>query len=177
MPVGRPSLLLPRILAAAPTAAALAASGELATEAITSLGITRGADRLAAIADAVVLDHAGEMPDSVRGLMSLPGVGAYLASTILVYGSGSRSVILDTGTYRLAKRLRGRPEETRWQARVDLQRLAGAPGPDAEFNSALSDLAALVCRNTDPRCADCPVRRHCATGGAQATRLRKLRRS
>ena len=46
--------------------------------------------------------------------------------------------------------------------------LAGPDGPDAEFNYALLDLGALVCRAGTPSCHECPVRRHCATG-ADAT--------
>ena len=49
---------------------------------------------------------------------------------------------------------------TAWQVGTD---------PDAPFNYALLDLGALVCRAGAPRCNDCPIRRHCATGaGAEA---------
>ena len=49
-------------------------------------------------------------------------------------------------TARLVERYLGRSDTRRWQLRLDLYRLAGAPGPDAAFNHALLDLGALVCR-------------------------------
>ena len=37
---------------------------------------------------------------------------------------------------------------------------------DVEWNQALLDLGALVCRARAPKCGECPVRSHCVTGGA-----------
>jgi DNA (cytosine-5)-methyltransferase 1 len=162
MAIDRANVLLPAILAIAPTIKDLASSGQTATRAIKTLGIRRGADHLADIAEAVARDHGGSIPDNAAGLLSLPGVGTYLATSVLVYGFGRRAVILDTNAERVAKRLRDTPDETRsWQARIDLHRLSGAHGPDGDFNSAVSDLASLTCRPTDPICPACPVAAHC----------------
>ena len=56
----------------------------------------------------------------------------------------------------------------RWQVRLDLYQLAGAPGPDAAFNSALLDHGALVCRAEQPRCDQCPVIARCVAQGGRA---------
>jgi A/G-specific adenine glycosylase len=73
-------------------------------------------------------------------------------------------VLLDTNTMRIVSRLKARDSTRRWQLRLDLYQLAGSTGPDAEFNYALLDLGALVCRAGRPRCAVCPLRSGCATG-------------
>jgi A/G-specific adenine glycosylase len=50
--------------------------------------------------------------------------------------------------------------------RIDLYRLAGQQGANAEFNQALLHLGASICSPTRPKCLACPVNRHCATFGA-----------
>jgi A/G-specific adenine glycosylase len=76
---------------------------------------------------------------------------------------------MDTNTMRIIGRLHGRDTNRRWQLRLDLHRLAGGPGPDAEFNYALLDLGALVCRASNPLCGECPLRDRCVMGsGASA---------
>ena len=104
------------------------------------------------------------VPDNELELRSLPGVGDYVAQAVLCFGFDQRAVLVDTNTARITGRLFAREDERRWQLRLDLYRLAGPDGPDAEFNYALLDLGALICRAGTPRCHECPVRQHCATG-------------
>jgi A/G-specific adenine glycosylase len=116
------------------------------------------------VADALLADFGGAVPDSELELRSLPGVGDYVAQAVLCFGFGQRAVLVDTNTARITGRLADRGDERRWQLRLDLYRLAGSDGPDAQFNYALLDLGALICRAGTPRCEECPVRRHCVTG-------------
>jgi DNA (cytosine-5)-methyltransferase 1 len=124
-------------------------------------GVQRAVTELEAIAEVIVREHGGIVPTTEEQLRTLPHVGASLASAVIAYGVGRPTVIIDTGNARVAGRLRGEVVG-RWQARLDLQRLAGASGPDPSFNAALSDLAALVCR-PEPQCSRCPVSRFCAS--------------
>ena len=48
--------------------------------------------------------------------------------------------------------------------RLELHRLAGEPGPDTQWNQALLDLGATVCTARSPKCSECPILNHCATG-------------
>jgi adenine-specific DNA glycosylase len=77
-------------------------------------------------------------------------------------------VLLDATTGRLVRRFCGRSDRRRWQLRLDLYQLAGSPGPDSEFNYALLDHGATVCRVNDPLCASCPVRKGCVEQGGLA---------
>jgi DNA (cytosine-5)-methyltransferase 1 len=152
----------------APTPQAMVDNREAALAAMRSLGLRWRAEGIIATAEALVRDHGGVVPHDELMLRSLPGVGDYVAQAVLCFGFGRRAVLVDTNTQRITTRLNSRPATRRWQIRLDLYRLAGASGPNAEFNYALLDLGALVCRSSDPRCAGCPVRRHCAHGSGAA---------
>ena len=77
--------------------------------------------------------------------------------------SGSNG--LDTNTRRIARRVLGEvPRPPDWRLRSSLHELAGPRGSDIQWNQSLLDLGALVCRARAPRCGECPVRSHCATG-------------
>ena len=148
----------------APTPEAMVNRREESLDAMRSLGLRWRAKGIIATAETLVRDHSGVVPDDELMLRSLPGVGDYVAQAVLCFGFGRRAVLVDTNTHRITARLNGREVTRRWQIRLDLYRLAGARGPDAEFNYALLDLGALVCRAGEPRCGECPVRRHCSHG-------------
>jgi DNA (cytosine-5)-methyltransferase 1 len=147
----------------APTPQAMLDNAAAVIEAMRSLGLRWRAKNMLAIAEELVAKYRGQVPDSVADLLSLPGVGDYVAHAVLVFGHGRKAVIVDTNTERIATRVRRRRVHRRWQVRLDLQHLASSEGPDAAFNFALLDLGALVCRVTRPLCDSCPVRRQCDT--------------
>ena len=113
-------------------------------------------------------NHGGRVPSTSLELRSLPGVGDYVANAVLCFAFNKRAVLLDTNTERIVARLRGTSSVLRAQMRMDLYDLAGRSGPDQDFNYALLDLGALVCRAGKPACDCCPVQRLCATGSARA---------
>jgi len=154
--------VIDRLALIAPTPSDMVKRQDDVLQAIKPLGLEWRARNLIALAEVLVEQHAGEVPDSAAGLMGLPGVGHYVANAVLCFAFGRRAVILDTNTERIVSRVYGRGEGRRWQLRLDLHRMAGAQGPDAQFNYALLDLGALVCRPRKPLCGECPLQRHCA---------------
>jgi DNA (cytosine-5)-methyltransferase 1 len=147
----------------APTPAAMAERGAEALDVMRSLGLRWRADNMITIARVLVETHGGRVPSTELELRQLPGVGDYVANAVLTFGFGRRAVIVDTNTERIIGRVRNRTKTPRWQLRLDLHELAGRDGPDADFNYALLDLGAQVCRAGRPLCEICPVERHCAT--------------
>ena len=129
-----------------------------------SLGLRWRAENIIRVAEALVEMFDGVVPDDDFELRMLQGVGDYVAQAVICFGFGRRAVLLDTNTMRIVGRIYGHERSRRWQLRLDLHDLAGGRGPDAEFNYALLDLGALVCRAGTPRCDVCPLRRHCVTG-------------
>jgi DNA (cytosine-5)-methyltransferase 1 len=159
---------VPTIFAAlqrlAPSPAALLAQPE-PVQALKDLGLGARANALIEVADELMRRFGGSVPEDELELRSLPGVGDNVAQAVQCFGFGRRAVFLDVTTARLVERYCGRTVRRRWQIRLDLYQLAGSDGPDAEFNRALLDHGALVCRAEKPLCAECPVQAGCAAHG------------
>lgn len=150
-----------------PTARALArASEQDVLHAWQGLGYYSRARNLWRGARVVVDEHGGELPRSVEGLRTLPGIGPYSAGAIASIAHGERTPLVDGNVVRVLCRLfalRGDP--TRAPLGRELWRIAGelVPGDrPGDFNQALMELGATVCTPRAPDCARCPLRRACA---------------
>jgi A/G-specific adenine glycosylase len=148
----------PSALAAAPCGEAVRAWGRL--------GYPRRALRLHEAATAMVDRHEGEVPASYDDLLALPGVGAYTAAAVAVFGFGQRHAVLDTNVRRVyARALHGdadaatpSPSMAERKAALDLVPTARA----ARHSVAVMELGALVCTSQAPRCGACPLVASCA---------------
>ena len=131
---------------------------------LSTLGLRWRSDNLTSAATFVQERLDGDVPDNWQELVAIPGVGDYIASAVLCFAFGRRSILMDTNTTRIARRLMGGLSKP-WRQRLYLHHLAGPKGATAEWNQALLDLGALVCTSHKPKCGTCPVRAYCATGG------------
>lgn len=161
---GQVQAIYDSLVSLAPTPGAMIKQEDRVRETLHSLGLRWRVEKMVDVARELVTHHDGVVPDTDVALLSLPGVGDYVANAVLCFGFGRRAVLLDTNTERIVGRASERNTARRWQMRLDLYELAGRSGADAEFNYALLDLGALVCRPNEPLCGDCPVARHCALG-------------
>ena len=141
-------------------------------EAWSGLGYNRRALSLQAAARVVA--ETG-WPDD---LTELPGVGPYTAAAVGSFAWDRPQAAVDTNARRVIERFDGaRARRGRWPRRA-AELLP--PGRAADFNQAMMELGATVCRPRAPRCGDCPVRDGCATraagGPAPAPRRRGAQR-
>ena len=137
----------PAALAAAPPRDVLAAW--------SGLGYNRRALALQAAARVVV---ARGWPDD---LTELPGVGPYTAAAVASFAWNRHEPAIDTNARRVIGRFDGverRPAALAARAAELLP-----TGRAADFNQAMMELGATVCRPRAPRCDECPVRTGCAT--------------
>jgi A/G-specific adenine glycosylase len=148
----------------APSPAALVARPD-ALDALRKVGLGARAAILVDVAGELKSRFGGSVPEDELALRSLPGVGDNVAQAVICFGFGRRAVLLDATTTRLVRRFYGRADTRRWQMRLDLYQLAGSNGPDAEFNYALLDHGAIICRSEQPQCDICVLRDHCAASG------------
>jgi len=148
-----------------PSPAALAAAddSELA-EMLRPLGLRWRTELIGRMAREIVERFGGEVPCDRDALLSLPGVGDYIASAVLVFGCGKFAPLLDTNIVRIIARYHGVPasDGSRRSARFAelLSDLVDPSDPAASYY-ALIDLGALVCRPHRPRCGECPIRDGC----------------
>ncbi len=162
--------LFDRLKDAAPTPAALLMHHR-PEETLKSIGLSDRASLLVRVASDLVDFFDATVPDDEMALRLLPGVGDYVCQATLTFGFGRRQVLVDRTTARVIGRLTGSSDPRRFQQRLDLHRLAGSIGPDAEFNRALLDLGREICTPQLPQCGRCPVRARCVTGRVSTFQL------
>ena len=97
-------------------------------------------------------------------LTELPGVGPYTAAAVGSFAWDRQVAAIDTNARRVIERFDAR---SRTPAALGGRAAELLPaGRAAEFNQAMMELGATVCRPRAPRCGDCPVRDGCATRAA-----------
>ena len=129
---------------------------------IRPLGLVRRAGTLRAMAREVV--RSGQVPGTLEGLLSLPGVGRYAANATLVVAFGKRAPVVDGVTARVYRRYLGLESELPASNDEELWAAAEEATPATgtrEWNWAVLDLAAEVCLPARPRCQACPLMKRC----------------
>lgn len=103
------------------------------------------------------------LPRNRTDLEQLPGLGRTTAAAIAATASNSPEPILDGNVRRLLARLLGFPAPPRQATALfwTMAELLLDRSRARDFNQALMDLGALVCRPRAPLCYDCPWQVHC----------------
>lgn len=129
------------------------------------LGYYSRARHLHAAARKVVSEFDGRIPDTMEGLLSLPGTGRYTASAVLSIASGQDVPAADGNVRRVLSRVYAIDEDvTRGPGQRRLWQLAESlvpAGQAGDFNQALMDLGATVCTPRAPSCHQCPLAEEC----------------
>ncbi len=116
---------------------------------------------------AVILQDTfhGTIPCRRKELLSLPGIGPYTAGAIASIAFNRDVPVVDANIERVFARLMnidlvpGSPEAKKlfWKKAEELL----PRGEARNFNQALMELGALICRPRQPQCADCPLSKNC----------------
>ena len=151
-----------------PSLKALAAADEDdVSETWRPLGYNVRPRRLHAIARESVERYGGRLPSDEATLLSFKGIGADTAGAIRSFAFRERAAILDTNVARVLFRMFiARGDVKSHAMRKHLWQMSEALVPRKhvfDFNQALMDFGATVCSARNPRCAECPMRRHCAS--------------
>ena len=121
------------------------------------------APRLIEIARTLIAQHGGSVPDELKALLGIPGIGRKTATCVLIYGFNKPAICVNTHTHRIANRLgwvrTTSPAET---ARA-LER--AIPGDlRAGSNCLFLQHGRAVCVSGVPRCSQCPILFACDYG-------------
>ena len=155
-----------RFLAAFPTIESLAAAPlDDVLSNWEGLGYYSRARNLHKAAKQIAAEHAGRLPDTYDAVRALPGIGPYTAAAILSIAFRRPYGVVDGNVIRVLTRLtcnEGDPAKT--ATRRLLQEQSDTlvdPERPGDFNQAMMELGATVCKPRNPCCADCPVRSYC----------------
>jgi len=106
----------------------------------------------------------GRIPDDPAALSGVPGFGPYTTGAVLSIAFGRRVPIVDANVRRVIVRFLALKETRRSEAdriiETFLKRALSAKDV-GDFNQALMELGALVCRSQNPLCVGCPLRKRC----------------
>ncbi len=155
-----------RFLERFPSVEALAAASEDSVLHLwTGLGYYARARNLHRAAKLVVGEYQGHFPESLEGLMALPGVGRSTAGAILSLAMGARAPILDGNVKRVLARhdaVPGWPGTTKTLNKLWVLAEQYTPTERvADYTQGIMDLGATLCTRSKPRCQDCPLIASC----------------
>lgn len=129
---------------------------------IEPLGLRSRVRNLLETAKSIESQYFGKIPDDSRVLMTFPGVGRYIANSVLVRAYGARLPLVDSNVNRvLARVFRASNRMTNREAENLFMTVSDCADPDP-INYATIDLAHSVCTWKNPRCSVCPIGTSCA---------------
>ena len=130
-----------------------------------NLGYYSRARHLHAASRMLVEQFGGKIPDTPEALKTLPGIGQYSAGAIMSIAFGRAVPAVDGNVRRILYRVfaitkpADDPEE---QKKLFALAASLVPGTQpGDFNQALMDLGATICRAKNPDCAACPLASVC----------------
>ena len=133
-------------------------------EYIKSCGLFKTKSRdIVAMAQMILDDFGGEVPDNIDDLTKLPGVGRKTANLICGDVYGKPAVVVDTHCIRITTRLGLHKETDQKKIETALRRLL-PPEESNNFCHRLVLHGRAVCTARSPKCAQCCMNGFCHFG-------------
>jgi len=132
----------------------------------SKVGLHYRAQRLITTAKCITTGFGGIIPDSETKLMTLPGVGKYIANAILSGAFGQQKAVVDNNIVRLLQRFFGiYSQNTRPRTDSNIWAVAGRLHPEAiesrTWNHSLIDFCGLICTHYNPKHSGCVLATMC----------------
>jgi A/G-specific adenine glycosylase len=129
------------------------------------LGYYSRARNLHECAKSIVANYDGEFPKSYKELLALKGVGKYTAAAIASFAFGQAVPVVDGNVFRvLARYFDVSDDISQPKTFAKFFNIAEELIPQkqaSDFNQALMELGAIVCKPGNPDCANCPIAQNC----------------
>ncbi len=131
----------------------------------SGLGYYARARNLKKGAQFIVEQLDGRFPQSYREWLEIPGCGPYTAAVIASICYSEKVACVDGNVVRVVSRLLALSKDV-WNSsgqstiRAYVTRMIPDERP-GDFNQAMMELGATVCRKTQPRCHVCPLQQQC----------------
>ncbi len=129
------------------------------------LGYYSRARNMLKAAQIIVRDYNAQFPQVFKQALSLPGVGRYTASAILSIAYKKSHAVVDGNVYRVITRLFAVSEDIRLiSTQNKIQELSDqliSKDNPRDYNEAIMELGATICKKQNPDCALCPIQSFC----------------
>lgn len=129
------------------------------------LGYYTRCKNLIATARFISKELNGKFPESYENILNLKGVGPYTSAAIASFAYNLPFAVLDGNVFRVLSRYFAidtpinTPAGKKYYGEL-AQSLLAAKQP-GEFNQAIMDLGATICKPASPLCSTCPLSKHC----------------
>jgi A/G-specific adenine glycosylase len=128
------------------------------------LGYYQRARNMHKAAEIITRDHGGLFPGDYGTLVSIPGFGPYTAAAVLSISFDLPFPVLDANVRRILMRLKGQKQQADPKHDKNLMAYLHPHLPKTnmgDFNQALMELGALICKARNPMCLLCPLLPQC----------------
>ncbi|MBE6316529.1 MAG: endonuclease III [Bacteroidales bacterium] len=158
----RVNMVTPALFQAYPTPQAMAAASvEEILQYVKSVSYPNSkAAHLQAMARMLVDEFDGQVPDNMKDLTSLPGVGRKTANVVMGAAFGQPTIPVDTHVYRVSHRVGLSQGKTPDDVEGDLSRHIPAPLRFKAHHWILLH-GRYVCKSLRPDCLNCGIQQYC----------------
>lgn len=118
------------------------------------------AQRIVEVSKKLLEEFKGQVPDDIKNLLKLPGVGRKTANCVLVYGFQKPAIPVDVHVHRISNRLGLVKTKTPEETEVELEKIV----PKEywiELNDLMVQFGQTICRPQSPRHEECPLQDIC----------------
>lgn len=130
------------------------------------LGYYSRAKNIHKTAKEIAENRNGVFPTCYAEWLKLTGIGTYTAAAIASIAFGEAVPVVDGNVLRVYARLfemqlniqTASAKNTVFEGLTPVIAASGSP---SEFNQAMMELGALICRPKSPDCPNCPLQKHC----------------
>lgn len=132
---------------------------------LRGLGLNWRIELLHKMAQEIVKQYGGKVPETKEELKSLPGISDYIASATICFTFNKSESLLDTNIVRVIGRffaVKVTDSSRRSKQFKELYQTINSKEKPRDFAFAMIDLGALICLPIRPICDKCPVRGMCA---------------
>lgn len=126
-------------------------------------------------AKSIIKNNGGEIPSDYDQFIELKGVGPYTAAAVLSIAFGKKYAVVDGNVIRVVTRYLGIEDDIRSsQVKNTVQDFVNDTIPSdhpGDFNQALMELGAIVCKPVAPECDNCPLSSQCVAFNLAKTNI------
>ena len=127
------------------------------------LGYYRRARNLLACSKKLVKEHGSRLPNSLKKIKKLPGIGDYTGNALLGLVYNMPTIAVDGNVKRVFSRILNKEEN-----KINFENLIDKnkknffkTNRNADFVEAMMEFGALICKPKDPNCLTCCLKKTC----------------